>query len=166
MGCAAGAFFFAFFAGGCEAGAFFAFCFLVAAADAAPPPPPPIAALKSSSLHTSMPLASAALSLEPAPGPATRMSVFLDTEPDTVAPPALAAAVAWARGVCSVPVKQMVLPARDDGMVVARGWCGGRGARERLWLFCVCGACHRPAGAVFASRKEQLRSKQGPSILA
>ena len=60
-------------------------------------------------IHTSTPLTSAALSLEPAPRPATRMSV-LETEPGTLAPARLDAAVAWARGICSVTAKQIVLP--------------------------------------------------------
>jgi hypothetical protein len=51
-------------------------------------------------------------SFEPAPGPATRMSVFFDTEPATLAPRLSARAFASSRvNFSSEPVKTTVLPA-------------------------------------------------------
>ena len=54
-------------------------------------------------------------SFEPAPGPATTMSVFFETDPATLAPSRSAMALASSRVICSsVPVNTTVLPATGD----------------------------------------------------
>ena len=59
-----------------------------------------------------MPSSAAFFSLDPAPGPATTMSVLADTEPATLAPSRSAIALASARVIfSSVPVNTTVLPA-------------------------------------------------------
>ena len=58
------------------------------------------------------PSACASLSLEPAPGPATTISVFLLTEPATLAPNRSAMALASPRvSFSNEPVNTMVFPA-------------------------------------------------------
>mmetsp|Transcript_31979 Transcript_31979/g.67022 ORF Transcript_31979/g.67022 Transcript_31979/m.67022 type:complete len:210 (+) Transcript_31979:1324-1953(+) len=74
---------------------------------------PEVAATNCASSHTSTPRLIASSFLLPAPGPATRMSVFPETAATTFAPAATAIAVASARLVCSVPVKTIVLPWSD-----------------------------------------------------
>src|SRR6478752_7320390 len=64
-----------------------------------------------SSSNTWTPCFCASLSLDPAPGPATTISVFADTDPDTFAPSASARALASWRVIFSkVPVNTTVLP--------------------------------------------------------
>jgi len=50
--------------------------------------------------------------LLPAPRPAIKTPILADTAPTTLAPAALAAPVACARGVDRVPVKTIFFPAR------------------------------------------------------
>src|SRR6185312_13751570 len=72
----------------------------------------PTSASHSSSVSTWMPSSAAVFSFEPAPGPATTMSVFLDTDEATLAPRLSACALASSRvSRSSVPVKTTVLPA-------------------------------------------------------
>ena len=68
---------------------------------------PESAAVNCSSLQTSTPIAAALSALEPAPGPAIRMSTFLVTDEATVAPAPSADLVASARFISRAPVKQM-----------------------------------------------------------
>ena len=68
---------------------------------------------------TLTPCFSASASFEPAPGPATTRSVFFDTLPETLAPSAMARALASSRVIfSSVPVKTTVKP--DTLLEVAR----------------------------------------------
>mmetsp|Transcript_2397 Transcript_2397/g.7128 ORF Transcript_2397/g.7128 Transcript_2397/m.7128 type:complete len:231 (+) Transcript_2397:194-886(+) len=98
----------------------------------------PAARLNFPSSHTSLPRASALAILLPAPGPAMRMSMFPETDPSTLAPAAWAAAVAVARGVVSVPVKTMLLPARPPR--AARAFAFGAGAGDAARLAPALGA--------------------------
>ena len=67
---------------------------------------------QSSSLIVSIPSSAALASFEPAPGPATTRSVFLETEAATFAPSRSAIALASSRVMrSSEPVKTTVLPA-------------------------------------------------------
>ena len=82
--------------------------------------PCPASFSQSSSLIVSTPSSAALASLEPAPGPATRRSVFFDTEPATLAPRRSAMAFASSRVIrSSAPVKTTVLPATGDEMLRA-----------------------------------------------
>src|SRR5438034_9715810 len=72
---------------------------------------PPTLRNHSASSITSTPCFWASLSLEPAPGPAIRRSVFFETDPATLAPSLSAMAFASSRVIfSSAPVKTTVLP--------------------------------------------------------
>ena len=76
--------------------------------------------IHSSSLMTFIPSSVAFLSLEPAPGPAIKISVFFETEPETFAPRFSAEAFASLRdSFSSLPVKTTILPATFES--TARG---------------------------------------------
>ena len=75
----------------------------------------------------------ASLSFDPAPGPATTRSVFLDTEPATLAPSDSARAFASLRLIfSSVPVKTTVLPPTSNR------WIGGVAASTSAATALIC----------------------------
>jgi hypothetical protein len=85
----------------------------------------------SSSVITWIPSSVAVFSFEPAPGPATTRSVFLDTDEATLAPRLSAWALASSRVIfSSAPVKTMVLPATAVSVLgLATAWMSSSAIR-------------------------------------
>ena len=93
----------------------------------------PTRASQASSSITWTPKPRALSSFEPAPGPATTMSVFFETEPATLAPSRSAIALASSRVIfSSEPVNTIVLPATGLSLATCSSGSGVTSLEQRV----------------------------------